>query len=190
MSPAKPKLADPGQLIRNGKLKTDEFRACMDPDLIAEHQDLLDQRAAARARAEDSLAGGNVAELEEKIAGVLDRIEAQTVVLVLKALPRPEFRSLKDAHPPRRDPEGNPLPEHADDWRLGVNVDTFFDPLIRAELVSPVLDEDTLTMLLEERLTDGQWDALTTVAWNLNLDKISVPFSSAVSPSRRSSSRK
>lgn len=188
--PSKPKLADPGALIRGGKLRTAEFRVCMDPDLIAEHEDLLEQRAEAKLRAEDSLAGGGTAELDERIAAVLAQIEEATIVLVLKALPRPKFRALKDQHPPRKDADDNPAPEHTSDWRLGVNIDTFFDPLVRAELVSPVLDEETLTMLIEERLTDGQWDALTTTAWNLNLEKVDVPFSPAVSPNRRSSSRR
>jgi len=162
----------------------------MDPDLIAEHEDLLQRRDEAKAAAKDSLAGGNVVELEQQIADVLEHIEAATVVLTLQALPRPRFKALKDLHPPRKDAEGNPSPEHAGDLRLGVNEDTFFDVLLRAEIIAPVLDEETLTVLLDERLTDGAWEALTTVAWNLNLEKVAVPFSQAVSPTRRSSSRK
>lgn len=185
--PAKPKLADPGALIKAGKLKTAEFRVCMDPDLVEEYERLLLARDAAKEAAQDSLAGGRAVEVEAEIAKVLEQIEEQTITLVIKALPRPKFRAMKDEHPPRKDAEGNLVP---DDRRLAVNVDTFFDVLIRAELVSPVLDEDTLTVLLEERLTDGQWDALTTAAWNLNLEKVDVPFSPAVSPSRRNSSRR
>lgn len=187
---AKPKLADPGALIKAGKLKTAEFRVCMDPDLVAEYERLLLARDAAKEAAQDSLAGGRTVEVEGEIAKVLEQIEEQTITLVLKALPRPKFRAMKDEHPPRKDAEGNTAPEHADDWLYKINMDTFWDPFIRASLVSPVLDEETLAVLLEERLTDGQWNALTTKAWNLNLEKVDVPFSPAVSPSRRNSSRR
>ncbi len=54
MSPAKPKLADPGVLIRNGKLRTAEFPICLDPDLVSEYERLLLARDAAQ-EADDSL---------------------------------------------------------------------------------------------------------------------------------------
>jgi hypothetical protein len=71
-----------------------------------------------------------------------------------------------------------------------VNSETFFEPLIRESIVSPVLDDETLTVLLDERLTDAQWNDLTTVVWNLNEARINVPFSSAASTSRKTSGRK
>lgn len=187
MSPARPKLADPGQLIRNGKLRTDEFPVCLDPDLVDEYERLLLARDAAREADSDSLAGGKAVEIDAEIAELLERMQASTLTLVLKALPRPVFRSLIDKHPPRKDAEGNLT--HVED-RLGVNYESFFDALVRASIVSPVLDEDTVTLLLEERLTDKQWQDLNDVAWGLNRTSVSVPFLPAVSPNRRNSSRK
>jgi hypothetical protein len=184
--PSKPKLADPGALIRGGKLRTDEFRVCMDPDLVDEYERLIVERDEAKEAARDSLAGGSVAELDAQISELLDAMGAATVPLVLKGLPRPQWRAMLDRHPPRKDAEGKNLARDI----LGFNYEAFFDELIRASLVSPVLDEETLTLLLDERLTDAQWEALTNVVWGLNRTAVDVPFSPAVSASRRNSSRK
>lgn len=183
--PSKPQLADPGARIRAGKLRTDEFPVCLDPDLVREYEQLLEHRDEAREATRDSLAGGNVVELDTEIADLLEQMQAATLTLVLQSLPRPRFRALIDEHPPRRDADGKLT--HAED-ALGVNADTFFEALIRACLTAPVLDEETLTLLLDERLNDKQWQNLADAAWNLNRTTVDVPFSPAVSPSRRNSS--
>jgi hypothetical protein len=188
MSPAKPKLADPGALIRAGKLKTAEWRVCLDPDLVGEYEQLLIDRDKAKIAASDSLAGGAVAELDAQIAATLEAMEDATITLVLKALPRPEFRALIDKHPPRKDAEGNP--SHTRDERIGLAYEPFFDDLLRVSIAEPAIAPHDLSTLLDDLLTDGQWDELTTVAWNLNRQTVSVPFSPAVSPTRRKSLRK
>jgi hypothetical protein len=187
MSPTTPKLADPGALIRGGKLPEKDFPVCVEPDLVAEYEQLVEARDAAKEAGAGSLAGGNTTALDEQIADVQKRMEESTVVLKLRALGRRQFRALRDEHPPRKDAEGK---VDLGDLRLGVNRDTFFDPFIRETIVDPVLDEETLTLLIEQRLTDGQWDDLTTTAWNMNEAKISVPLSSAASPNRRSTSKR
>lgn len=187
MSPTVPKLADPGALIRGGKLPEKDFPVCVEPDLVAEYEQLVEMRDAAKDEGSGSLAGGNTTAFDERIDDVRKRMEAATVVLRLRALGRLRWKALKDEHPPRKDAEDKP---DLADLRLGVNRDTFFDPFVRETIVDPVLDEETLTLLIENRLTDGQWDDLTTTAWNMNEAKISVPLFSAASPSRRSTGRK
>jgi hypothetical protein len=187
MSPAKPKLADPGTLIRSGKLRTDTFPVCLDPDLVGEYEQLLERRDQAKEAARDSLAGGNVVELDDEIADLLEQMQAATITLVLQALPRPKFRALIDEHPPRKD-DGGKL-THPED-AIGVNASTFFEALVRVSVVEPVLDEETLTLLIDERLDDRQWQDLTDAVWNLNRTSVNVPFSSAALPSRRTSSAK
>jgi hypothetical protein len=185
--PSKPKLADPGQLIRSGKLRTDEFRVCMDPDLIAEHDRLLAARDAAVEADSDSLAGGRAVEIDAEIADLLARIAAATITIVLRELPRQEFRRLADQHPARKDADGKLT--HNEDW-TGVNFETFYPVLIRKCLTEPELDAETLDVLLDERLGDRQWEDLTTVAWNLHRKSVDVPFSPAVSTKTRTSSPK
>ena len=187
MTPTPPKLADPGALIRSGKLPEKDFPVCVEPDLVAEYEQLVQMRDAAKEAGAGSLAGGNTAEYDEQIADVQQRMQESTVVLRLRALGRLQWKALKDEHPARKNDDGTARPE---DMFLRVNTETFFDPLVRKSIVSPVLDDETLGVLIDEKLTDGQWDELTTVVWNLNEAKISVPLSSAASPSRKSTARK
>ena len=184
--PAKPKLADPGQLIRSGKPRTDQLRVCLDPDLVGQYEQAVSARDAAKDDARDSLAGGAVVELDAEIEQLLEQMQASTITLVVKALPRAEFRAICDRHPQRKDTEGK-LTHPTRDY-LGVDFDGFADDIIRASLVSPELDADVLTILLEERLTDGQYVELAVKCWNLNKESIDVPFSPAASRKTRSSS--
>jgi hypothetical protein len=187
MSPTTPKLADPGALIRGGKLPEKDFPVCVEPDLVAEYEQLVEMKAAAKDAGAGSLAGGATTELDEQIADVQKRMEAATVVLRLRALGRLRWKALKDQHPARKGEDGKPLPE---DMFVGVNRESFFNALARETIVAPVLDAETLVLLLDEKLTDGQWEELCTIAWNMNEAKISVPLSSAASPSRKSTGRK
>lgn len=184
--PTKPKLADPGALIRNGKPRTDEYRVCLDPDLVGEYERLVVARDAAKEAARDSLAGGTVVELDAEIAALLEQMQDATVTLVLKSLPRPAFRAFVDKHPQRKDADGKLLQPALDG--LGVDFDGFFSEFIPASIVSPVLDEETLTILLEERLTDQQYIDLALLCWSLNKTSVDVPFSPAGSRRTRTSS--
>lgn len=147
------------ELIRSAKPRTAEFPVCLDPDLVDEHAALV------RDKADD-------VEVEQALA----RVRAATITLRFKALPRAEFRALADAHPPRVDAEGKQT--HASrDW-IGVNYAAFFDAAVPASLVEPELDQETLQLLLDQ-LTDRQYETLTDVVWNLNRQRVDVPFSSA-----------
>lgn len=184
--PAAPKLADPGALIRGAKLPEQKFPVCVEPDLVAEYEQLVEMRDAAKQAGATSMAGPDTAGIDEQIADVQKRMAAATVTLRLRALGRRRWRELRDEHPPRKDDEGNVLPADI----LGVNYESFFNALLRESIVEPTLDDETLDLLLDERLTDRQWNDLTDVAWNLNEARISVPFSPAASPSRRSTAKK
>ena len=176
MTPTPPKLTDPGALIRAGKLPEKDFPVCVDPDLVGEYEQLVEMRDAAKDAAKDagagSLAGRNTATFDEQITDVKVRMEESTIVLRLRALGRLRWKALKDQHPARKDDEGKPLPE---DIFVGVNRESFFNALVRATIVGPALDEADREHLLDELLTDGQWEDLCTICWNMNEQKISVP---------------
>jgi hypothetical protein len=187
--PARPKLADPGQLIRDAKRRTDTYDLCTDPDLVGEHEDLLARLAVERAKASDSLdGGGEAAALQEQLANLAERIAAVTVTLTFAALPRPRYRALVDAHPPVKDEDGEITDGRSK--RIGVDYDTFFVALVRPSLVAPELDDETLTYMMDEVLTASGWRDLSTVLWNLNESTVDVPFSPAVSARTRTSSPK
>jgi hypothetical protein len=172
------------ELIRGAKLRRDEFRVCVDPDLVDGYEQLLVEQAAAREAARDSLAGGAVLDIQTRLDELLEAMEAATVTLVLQALPRREYRALVDKYPPRKDDEGKPLPR---DERFGVDYDAFYSELARRSIVEPALDAATLDILLDEKLSDGQWEALTTACARLNRSTVDVPFSPASSPRTRRS---
>lgn len=189
MSPARPKLADPGQLIRSARPRTDTYDLCTDPDIVAEYEDLLAQISAETIEATEKLAGGGrKAELQAQLDDVMARGAEKTVTLTFKALPRPKFRALVDKHPPRKGDDGEIVDKRS--ARLGFEHDPFFAELIPLALVSPELDDETLTLLIDEVLTYRQWQDMTTVVLNLNTDSISIPFSQAVSRKTQRSSRR
>jgi hypothetical protein len=136
---------NPVDLIRGGKLPEKDFPVCVDPDLVAEHEELVKLRDAAKEVGSTSLAGSATTELDEQIADLLTRMEAATVTLRLRALGRRRWKGLKDEHPPRKDAEGNILPE---DLYVGVSRHEFFDALVRKSIVEPELDDETVTVLI------------------------------------------
>jgi hypothetical protein len=189
--PSRPKLADPGQLIRSAKRRTDTYRLCTNPDLVAEYEELLErfgEQRAADADA-DSLAGGGPANaLQVELDALVARIGDETVELTFRALPRPRYRALVDAHPPKKDESGEVTDRRSK--ALGVDYDAFFAELIRTSLVTPELDDETLTTLIDDVLTASQWRDMSTVVWNLNESGVDVPFLPAVSPKTKASSQK
>lgn len=172
-------------LIRGAKLRRDEYRVCVDPDLVDEYEHLHAEQATARAAARDSLAGGDVLDLQVRLDTLRGEMEEATVTLVLQALPRREYRALVDKHPPRKDTDGKVLPQ---DERVGVDRDGFYNELARRSIVQPELDATTVDVLLDDKLSDGQWEELTTRCNLLNRSTVDVPFSPASSPTRRRSS--
>lgn len=176
MSPTPPRLADVGALIRTGKLPERTVPVCLAGDLVAEHEHL--QRQLSGAIVEDSLASPATA-IQAQLRDLVEQMAEHTVEFRFRALPRRRFRDLMAAHPPRKDGDGNPVGRDS----LGVHYESFFDALIRECLVEPKLDEADLTLLLDERLTDAQYEQLTDVVWLLNRAPVSIPFSPAASPS-------
>jgi hypothetical protein len=181
-------MDDFAERVRAKKLRTGTYDLCLDEDLVAEYERLVDERDRAMSAKRDSLAGGAAPELDEQIGAVLEQMQEATQTLTFKALSRPRWRELMDAYPPRLKEDGSPA--HRGDMLLGVNVDAFFDRVVRLSLVAPKMDEETLTILIEESLTDRQWEEITDVVWNLNRAKVNLPFSSSGSQPTRTSSPK
>ena len=173
-------MADVASLIRGAKLPIRTVMVCLRPDLVEPYEALTDQIAAAKqvaARSHSMTAPPDLTELTNQLRDVEQEMQAATVPFALRALARPAFRALFAAHPPRKDDEGNPVTA---DWN-GVNTTTFYDALIRACTVAPELDEDTWRILLEEKLTDRQYEDLAQAAFDISRDKIDYPFLSGAS---------
>jgi hypothetical protein len=89
------------------------------------------------------------ARLPERTVAV--RLGEESVDFRLRALSHNPFRALIRAHTKAEE----------------INLDTAMPALLRACTVEPVLDDDTWTTLLDDTLTDGQYQVLTDAAWAL-----------------------
>lgn len=172
---------NPIDLIRGAQLPEATLDLCLRGDLQAEFEQ--GERELAEAQQQrlvvDSLAaGGGLRAAAEKLERLREQMREHSLTVRLRAMPRLKFRALAEAHPPRIGPDGAALDT---DRHMGVNADTFPRALIRECLVAPTLDNETLTALLDEHLTDWQHEALLAAAWNLNRREVSVPFSRAAS---------
>lgn len=160
---------------------------CLRGDLVSEYETL--DRAleeAERADSGDSLAsGGTAAGIVAQMDALRAQMLASTITVVLKAMTRRDFLKLCSLHPVRRDEEGNP---ERKDIGLGVNVDTIWEPLIRASWATPVISPERMTLLLDEKLSDRQYDQLANLAWMVNRGDVDIPFSFAASRNRQNNS--
>lgn len=175
------------QKLKAARLPERSEPVCLRGDLVADFE------AAERElkRAQESKADS----LEDDSGPIVDRIEALRAEMLehtedfrIRALPKPAFRALVAAHPPRRKATDDGSEGELDpaDVQIGVNRETFFEALLRASVVSPQMDDDDWLALFEV-LTDRQFGDLTDAAWFLNRGEIDVPFSRAASLARRSS---
>lgn len=178
MSPTLPKLADPLAVIRGGELPKRVAPVCFATGLVQQYEALQQELLDEARQSADSLGGGRKAEIRAALLELEDAMRERTVELTLQAIPRPRFKELKRKHPPRKDEDGKP---NARDARFGVNEETFFDSLLRESIVDPPLDDETFRLMVDEKLSEAQFDRLTTIAWNLNEDRIDLPFSYAAS---------
>jgi hypothetical protein len=164
-------MTDVKSMIAGAHLPERSVPVCLKPDLTARLQELeRDLNAAEIERVSSgSLAGGGQSRaIAERIAELREQMVKHTLHVRLRALPRRKWRDLCDAHPAR--------PDNEEDKAAGVNADTFFDALIRACAVDPVLDEEDWAGL-DEVLSDGQWQELANAAWGVNRRDVDVPFS-------------
>jgi len=149
---------------------------CLRGDLNASLQELqraLDEAERTRASSGASLAGGSPSRgIAEQIETLRAQMHSSTAVFTFRALPRRAWTALVAAHPPR---EGN---DH--DRAMGMNEETFFEALVRACLIDPVMD-DAQWARLDDVLSDAQWQQLTNAAWAINARDVDVPFSSSAS---------
>ncbi len=177
-------MTDIKSILAEARLPERTVPICLRGDLVAEYEELDRQLEEANRRAADSLAGNGAGELLDRIEALQEEMRAATVTFRVRALPKPAWRALLAAQPPRHDDDDKPNQEDA---AIGVNMETFWDAIARACLIEPVIDDETGAMMAgpEGRLTDRQIGQLADAAWAVNRGDVSVPFSLAVSQARR-----
>lgn len=159
---------------------------CLRGDLVAEWQDLERRFKQANSAAdEDTLASKNSAEavdLARQMADLEEQMRAATRVFRLQAKPRNEWRELLNQHPPR---EGN-----EQDAQTDFNRETFPIAAVAACCIMPKMTVAQAERLVEEKLSDGQWNELFAHVWAMHAGSVDVPFSLAASAIRAGSAPK
>lgn len=172
----KAKPANIKDMLKAAKLPEKQVPICLRGDLQAEFEDAERRLTDAENNTGDSLAGNGARAVAEQIEALRQQMQEHTVPFRLRALPRPAWKDLLAAHPPRKGDDG--AVDERDKY-VGVNLDTFFEALVRSAVVEPQMDDEDWAMLFGEALTDRQFDLLSDAAWGLNRREVDVPFSRA-----------
>lgn len=174
----KPKLAFVDMLAQ-AKPAERTIRLCLRGDLVAAYEE-LDRRRAEVVNQVDrsSLAGSPAVAIARQMQAVQEQMKDFSYPFRVRALTRKAYQALVAAHPPRRDEKGEILEA---DREMGINQNTFWDPLIRACVVDPVMDDQEWTRLLDELLSDRQYEQLGIAALAVCRGNVDIPFSSAAS---------
>jgi hypothetical protein len=163
-------------MLAEAKLPERTVEICLRGDLVADHQAAERELEKAEKQTSNSLAGNGAAEVAERIRAIEAEMQESVVEFRLRALPAPKFRAFKAEHPIRiEDGEQN-----KQDAVFGFDTDKGFEPLTRACLIDPELDEETWSELME-KLSEQQFEELAASAWYLNRGEVDIPFSSAAS---------
>ncbi len=167
--------------IKNARLPETVVRIAMRGDLVAQYEMLTRQLRSALETKATGMAGAGVGDLQTRIDQLTEEMQESVVEFTLRALPRttrptdnrPTFAELKKQHPPR---EVNGDLEREDIMAGFVNALTFPDPLVRASIIDPPLDDEDWDNL---EISQGQFDELVQAAWQLNQGRVDIPFSPA-----------
>lgn len=129
-------------------------------DLDAQLKALKDWEPAHLAEADPRVA------IAERILDLEAEMSASEVEFRFRALGRPKYRALRDAHPGTAEQRFNP--------------DTFPEALIAACSVEPKMSEADVAALFDV-ITDGSVEILFMAAYSINEGLSRVPFSKAAS---------
>lgn len=161
-------MTDADELIKSVRLSEAHVSLCLRGDLLAAREDLERRLAEAHQmdQANSLASGGSARRIAEELEGLLSEIQENTHPFRFRALPRQEFRTLQDAHPPR--------PDNDMDRAVGGNMETIQAPLIQACCIDPVMDLRQVESLLDV-LSEGQAMELFGCALTLNRSRADLP---------------
>lgn len=178
-------------MMAEAKLPEATVEICLRGDLVADFEELDRQLTEAEETREksNSLDGGSVsAEIAEKMEVLRIDMREYTYPFRVRALPKREFRALVNEHPPRSTKnDGGETEINQVDALFNVNVDSFFDAMVKRSIVDPELTPSEYSDLVDEKLTDNQFESLALRCWRLNKNDVDIPFSSAASKISRNS---
>lgn len=167
-------------IIDRTKLPETSVTLCLDGPLVAEYERLeakLRDAAPATSLAGDDSTGAIAAQM----ADLRERMLDAEVPFTFRALSPRRFSGLRGAVPVKQ-------PEQSDE-EAAEEYHGWVCKLVSASCVDPVMSAEQADLLCE-RLSDGQWGALSGAAWSVNTQRQDVPFSAAASVLSRGSGGK
>lgn len=177
-------MTDFHAMRKRARLAEEIIPVCLAGDLLAEHHLLQRQLDDAEKDRTDSLAGDGAAELRDRMKALDAEIRENTFNFRLRAMPRPAWQRFVNDHPPRRDDAGEIV---EDDRDMKLNVDTFYDDLVRASVVDPDASDDATWQEILDSLSDFQYQEFAEACWRLNRSRIDIPLSRAASKTSQNS---
>lgn len=168
------------QLLDQARLPEDTVEICLRGDLCATYAALQRQLADIPDPLEGSgsLSGDPAKrELLQQLEAVASAMRRATQTFTLRALGKRAYIEFLTEHPPR--------PDDRRDMMVGYNRETMGAALILACLVDPKPTPAQWDKL-SDVLSAAEWGKLDRAAYDLNFNEVSIPFSSAVSPSPQS----
>ncbi len=169
-------MPDFKKMLADARLPERTVPVCLRGDLVAEWED-LERRLQEAQRAATSMEDGGSAAIAERMEALRVDMRDHTWTFRLRGLPKRQYRELKAQHPPRKTDDGEVRTE---DVFLDADLDGLGEPLLRACLVDPVLDDADWADLLD-KLTDRQYSDLVGTAIYVNRGGVDIPFSHAAS---------
>lgn len=165
------------QVLAAASLREESVDVCVAGELNARWEDLGRQLAVlladsagehdpGRKMSEAPPGLARRTELADEMEQLRQRMLEASFTFLFRALPRREYRDLRDEHPPRRD-RGESM----------FNASTFPPALIRRSLVDPPIASDADFEQLLDKLTEGQVTELFSAAHLANEGGSDVPKS-------------
>lgn len=161
--------------IRAAKLPERSVELCLRGDLVAQFEALQRELERLGERPKQPMLTGDVEarEVAKRIEAVREQMRAHTVTFTMRAMSRRRWTEFVAGHEPRKGVES--------DQTAGFNTKTLYEALVRESTVDPQLTDEEWAHLLDEVLSDAQFETLAGAAWELNRKDVSVPFSFAAS---------
>jgi hypothetical protein len=158
------------EILDQAELPTTSVTLCLKGGLVAEYERLEVRLADAAPMASNLAEASPKTQVAEQMAELRKRMLAHETAFRLRALPWREGSDLRAREPDRKD--GQPEDVFTDAYHGWV-----------CELLALTCDEPKMTVeqagRLSQRLSNGQWNRLTTRAYTINYGRQDVPFSAA-----------
>jgi hypothetical protein len=169
-------MTDITQVLAGIKPRETRVRICLRGDLLALHEQLTAEFAAAREGDQSENRHPLAPQVAARISDVEEEMRASEVEFHLIGLGRRAWSDLLRSYPPRNASDDEDLTDAQlkADEQVGYDADRFPLAAVAASCQDPQMSVEQAESLAE-RLNDGQWRQLWRAAVDVNMVGIDVP---------------